>query len=70
MIKKTFNSFLVCYPQRKPRVITFTVPDQEIAIIENDVPDAFPMDQDAWTGKLAKRKNRLIEMEIFPVKVK
>jgi hypothetical protein len=45
-------------------VITLNIPDDEIKIVENDVISADQWIRDAWAGKLAKSKARIVEAEV------
>lgn len=45
------------------RKITLDIPDQDIAIVENDVVDAEQWIKEAWTGKLNKCRDRMITAE-------
>jgi hypothetical protein len=44
--------------------ITLNIPDEEIAIVENDVVDAEQWIKDAWSGKVNKCKERLVKQEV------
>lgn len=46
------------------RQITLDIPDEEIAIVENDVLDAEQWIKEAWNGKVNRCKERLIKSEI------
>lgn len=46
------------------RQIVLDIPDEDIAIVENDVVDAEEWILGAWTGKLNKCKERFIKAEV------
>lgn len=46
------------------KTITLTIPDDEIRIVENDVPNAEQWLIEAWNGKVANCKSRIIKEEI------
>lgn len=43
--------------------IRWTIPDSEVAIVENDVIDAEQWIKEAWAGKVSKCKSRIIKAE-------
>jgi len=46
------------------RQVVLDIPDNDIKIVENDVIDAEQWIKDAWAGKLAKCKSRIIKVEV------
>lgn len=46
------------------RRIVLDIPDQDIAVVENDVIDAEQWIKDAWAGKVSKCQDRIIKAEI------
>lgn len=45
-------------------VVTLNIPDNDLKAVENDVPDAVQWIKDAWAGKLAKCKTRIVKTEV------
>lgn len=48
----------------KAKTVTLNLPDDEVAIVENDVPDAVQWIKDAWAGKVNNCKGRMVKEEI------
>lgn len=46
------------------KTITLIIPDDDIKVVESEVLDAEQWIKDAWAGKLAKSKDRMIKREI------
>lgn len=46
------------------KTITLTIPDDDVKVVESEVLDAEQWIKDAWAGKLAKCKDRMIKKEI------
>lgn len=66
-MKKTTLFLLVFLPLASPafsKQIVLTIPDKDIAIVENDVVDAEQWIKDAWAGKLNKCRERMIRNEV------
>jgi hypothetical protein len=57
--------FLVCFSMvAEAKEITLVIPDDEILIVENDVPDAVQWIKSAWVGKVANCKSRIVQAEV------
>ncbi len=44
--------------------IVLDIPDKDIAVVENDVPDAEQWIKAAWAGKVNKSRDRMIQAEV------
>lgn len=55
-MKKFFLTFVLAF--------TITIPDAEIKVVENDVPDAKQWLLDAWAAKVAKCRSRIVGAEV------
>lgn len=59
-----FFIFLLIASTAQAKQIVLDIPDNDIKIVENDVFDAEKWIKDAWAGKLAKCKSRLVASEV------
>lgn len=63
MKKLLFLSILLASELHAKQII-LDIPDSDLKIVENDVPDAEAWIKNAWAGKLNKCKERLVKAEI------
>ena len=61
---KTLLILIMFTPMTQAATITLNIPDSDIKIVENDVTDAQQWIKNAWAGKLANCKKRMINAEI------
>lgn len=59
-----FTLFYALVLNAEAKNITLSIPDKDIAIVENDVIDAEQWIKDAWKGKVEKCKERMVGAEI------
>jgi hypothetical protein len=56
--------FLIFFSICEAKTITLDIPDNDIKIVENDVVNAEQWIKDAWAGKLASCKKRIVQTEV------
>jgi len=64
MINIVFFIILSLAMTAEAKNVVLNIPDEEIAIVENDVVDAEQWLKDAWAGKVSKCKERLVKKEV------
>ena len=56
----SFLTISIC----EAKQVTLTLDDNDVKIVENDVPDAVQWLTDAWNGKVNNCKKRMVKTEV------